>query len=81
MRERVWLTTVERLRAHQHAEASLSAAAWFRVRDAQSWLAEYKAYTATLPRGRGEKRYHRQGMFVTDRLGALPAHLLFPQPA
>ena len=80
MRERVWLTTVERLRAHQHEKAPLSAPTWFRVRNAQLWLGKYKAYSATLSRGGREKRSHHQRTFVGDLLPAQPAHPLFPQP-
>ncbi len=81
MRDRIWLTTVERLKARQTDDPPLSAALWFRARDAREWLSEYRGHVATVPRGRGRKRYHNQRAFVAERLDSLPLHALFLKPS
>jgi hypothetical protein len=78
MQERCWLTTVERIRAQRDAVSPLDATIWLRVRDARSWLHEYRAFVATLSKGRGEKPYHRQREFVGRRTDQLPLHSIFP---
>lgn len=78
MQERIWLTTVARLREHQASAAPLAGPLWVRVRDARSWLHEYRTYLASLSRGTGQKRYHRQREFVLRKIEQLPLHGLFP---
>lgn len=71
MRDRIWLATPDDLKRYQHHSPPLSAAIWYRGRDAKHWL-------PLLPRGdeRQAKTLRRQ--FVIDHLPSLPRHPLFP---
>ena len=78
MRERIWLTTVERLRAHQALPHPLDSPLWLRVRDARPLLFEYRSLLESLPTGRGHKPYRHQRELWAERLGAFPYHALLP---
>lgn len=78
MRDRLWLTTVELLRAHQADQGPLAAPLWYRVRDARDWLADFRATMAA--RQPEQKLQAHQRKYVEGRLPSLPLHPLFPQP-
>lgn len=78
MRDRLWLTTVAQLHAHQAETPPLAAPLWYRVRDAREWLGEYRAAMAA--RQPGQKIESHRRKYVEARLPSLPLHALFPQP-
>jgi hypothetical protein len=80
MQERVWLTTVERLRANQALPSPLDTPLFIRARDARPFLFEYRSHLAASPKRRGQKRYHHQRRFWAERIPDFPLHSLFPQP-
>jgi hypothetical protein len=77
MRDRIWLTTAEKLRVHQNDELPLEAAIWLRPRDARSWLGEYQQEINSGAPTAAQK-FALARRFVRERLDILPRHPLFP---
>lgn len=73
MRDRLWLTTVEDLRAVQDQSPPLSAKIWLRGRDAKAWQASFRQSAGA----NAAKRHRRE---IANRLANLPRHPLFPSP-
>lgn len=78
MRDRLWLTSVEQLQAHQAHEQPLAAPIWYRVRDARDWLRGYHAHMAA--RKPAQKVQVHRRKYVESRLPSMPLHPLFPHP-
>jgi hypothetical protein len=72
-RRQVWLTTAENLRFVANRRSPLDEPIWWRARDANAWLPDYR----DLPRGRGPAREKLRRQFVSDNLHQLPLHPLF----
>ncbi len=77
VRERIWVTTVEALRAHQQETSPLAAPIWLRLRHARTWLPNFRMLSS----GHKSNRHNRQKSFVLKRLSSLPRHALFQQSA
>ena len=77
-RNRLWLTSVEAIRAHQDEPTPLSPALWLRAKDARPWIREYRSLISNLQRTGERKLLHRNRRFLQDRLASLPRHSLFP---
>lgn len=73
MRDRIWLATAADLKAHQGDSPPLSAEIWYRGRDAKHWLAAVAGLSEQNPN-------NSRRQFVTENLGSLPRHPLFPHP-
>ena len=75
---RMWFTTVDAIRAHQHDDPPLTAPMWLKVADAAAWLPAFRALTSTLDATTKPAVHMRS--FVAERIDALPKHALFPPP-
>ena len=73
LRERIWLTTVASLNAHQRDSPPLNAPIWMRLRDARDWVHTLRH----LPRKNGINRAGK-GLFVEQQLARLLGHSLLP---
>lgn len=81
MRERVWLTSLADVRAHQDDPLPLGSAIWTRGRDARPWRDSYRSLdTATTPHEQRQVRA-RQRSFIKQQLADMPLHPLFPRAA
>jgi hypothetical protein len=76
-RERIWLTTAEKLRSCHELVAPLKKAIWLRARDARPWMGEYRAFMAKVRHEKRRQRFALQRDFVADRLDGLAEHALF----
>ena len=74
MRDRIWITTVDALRAHQHENPPLTAPVWLRLRHARTWLPSVRLLSS------GNNRNQQKSKFVFQQLSDLPRHTLFPRP-
>jgi Replication-relaxation len=81
MRERIWLTTAEKLRSCHDLAAPLAKAIWLRARDARPWMGEYRAFMVKVRQEKRRQRFALQREFVVERLHGLAEHALFPLPA
>lgn len=77
MRERIWLTTAEKLRGCHDLAALLTKAIWLRARDARPWMGEYRAFMVKVRQEKQRQRFALQRNFVAERLHGLAEHALF----
>jgi hypothetical protein len=77
MRERIWVTTADKLRACHDLPVPLTKAIWLRARDARPWMGEYRPFAAKLRQTKRRHRFAAQRNFVADRFHSLAEHALF----
>jgi hypothetical protein len=77
MRERIWLTTAEKLRNCHELKEPLTRPIWLRARDARPWIGEYRQFMRKLRQEKRHQRFAAQRKFVAEWLSDFREHPLF----
>ena len=79
MQRRMYFTTADVLKEHQHEASPLAAPIWFRTADAAAWLPDYRLMVAGLATSQAQKPSEYKREYVTERFSAMPRHAMFPR--